>query len=468
MEQLLVTNAVFADGTKGALLCQGEKILAIGAECNVVPVAAQNAKKMDAHGQYLLPGGVDAHTHLNLQIGANQVWDGFKRGSLAALYGGNTTIIEHPGFHEGPASFDIFSQIVNYHARAQISGCYTDYAFHLVFQPTNATESPDDWPQPKCLQEAVQAGYSSGKAYTTYAGKLSDAHFLRLMEKMAEAGCLLTVHAENDAIPVFLQKRLAPQNPFSHALSRPPLCEAEAIERILSLAFLAGCDVYIVHLSTEEGLDAIKRARDRGQQVFAETCPQYLVLNENVYNNPNGRAYICAPPLRAKRHSKALWQGLASGDIDVVATDHCAFSLVQKNAAPDVFSCPGGLRGVDTRLPLLYHYGVEEGNISLARMVQLFATNPAQIFGLPQKGKLTPGADADFFILDTNATPPFFDFYDTQPYATLEKPLAAWPRHLFLRGNARIMDGSLQNKPSSGCFLKRSRYVPFSPPHASC
>ncbi len=467
MEQLLVTHAVFADNTKGALLCAGEKIVAVGQESDVAPLAAPDAKILDAQGQYVLPGCVDAHTHLNLTISPNQVMDGFKRGSIAALYGGTTTIIEHPGFHEGPASFDIFSQIVKYHASAQITGCYTDYAFHLVFQPTNAAESPEDWPQPNLLHEAVQAGYPSGKAYTTYAGKLSDAHLLRLMEKMAEAGCLLTVHAENDAIPVFLKKHLPPQNPFSHALSRPPLCEAEAIERILSLAFLAGCDVYIVHLSTQEGLEAIKRGRDRGQKIYAETCPQYLVLDESLYKGPQGRAYICAPPLRAERHRQALWEGLANGDIDVVATDHCAFSYAQKEAAPHVFACPGGLRGIDTRLPLLFTYGVEQGKISLTRMVQLLATNPARIFGLPQKGHLSPDADADFFVLDTNTTPPAINFYDTEPYATLEQPLAVWPRHLFLRGNAQIMDGSLQNTPTNGCFLKRRRYVHFSPPPSS-
>ncbi len=463
MDQVLVLHATFANGTKGALLTEGEKILAIGPENQVLPLAHPDATVVDAKGQYLLPGGVDAHTHLNLQIGQNKVVDGFKNGSMAALYGGTTTVIEHPGFYEGPEAFDLFTQINHYHAQVQAEGCYTDYAFHLVFQPSSDTESPEIWAQPAQIQAATDAGYTSGKAYTTYSGKLSDAHLLRLMEKMAEAGCLLTVHAENDAIPFFLQKHLSAQNPFSHALSRPPLCEAEAVERILSLAYVAGCDVYFVHLSTAEGLDAVKRGRDRGQKVYAETCTHHLLLHEDLYKGPHGRAFICSPPLRAARHQKALWQGLASGDIDVVATDHCAFSLAQKNAASHVFACPGGLHGVDTRIPLLFTYGVQQGKISLPRMVELVATNPASIFGLPQKGRLAPGADADFFVLDTNTQAPSFDFYDTKPYASLPVLPAAWPRLLFLRGTMYIADGCLQNRPASGCFLKRSRYVPFFP-----
>lgn len=452
----------------GSLMVENGRIAHIFPHQLQVP-ALEGVQRINAHGSVVLPGGLDPHTHFNLTVGSTHVADGFAKASEAALRGGTTCIVEHPGF--GPRGCDLFHQVHIYQQQAH-GHMAVDYGFHLVFQQDGDQNAPQ-WPVLAQIPTAVQAGFCSGKAYMTYDGKLDDDHLLELMLAMAKARCLLTVHAENDAIPRFLQKTLPANQPLSHARSRPAHCEAEAVHRLLSLAKTANVPVYIVHVSTAAALEHIAAAKQAGQQVFAETCPQYLFLNESAYEQPQGRDYIMAPPLRSPADQQALWQALASGLIDVVATDHCAFSHMQKAAAPTVFQCPGGVPGVGSRLPLLYTHGVLAGRISLPRFLDLVAAAPARIFGLPHKGTLKVGADADLVLLPPQEQPSEQPCtpqqgMDYSPYEKLS--VQGWPVQVYLRGH-KVLDNEQVLLPYQGIFQKREiggsvcpSYVPASLP----
>ncbi|MEG2005698.1 MAG: amidohydrolase family protein, partial [Bilophila sp.] len=306
-----------------------------------------------------------------------------------------TTLVEHPGF--GASDCDLMQQIDTYTAEAA-GRCAVDYAFHGVLQRVDAGILAQ-------IPELVRQGIPTFKAYTTYDGRLNDEELLCALSAVEEAGGLLTVHAENHAMIRFLTAQLdatpARSDTTSYPKSRPAFCEAEAVYRVLRLAQTAQASVYIVHLSTAEGLQHIRRAQQgTSRKVIAETCPHYLLLQEDCYAEPDGRKYLMAPPLRTNNDREALWDGLEDGSIAVVATDHCSFSLAQKQAPDSVFHVPYGVAGVETRLPLLFSEGVLKGRLTLPRFVAVVATAPARIMGLPDKGHLSPGADADITVLD--------------------------------------------------------------------
>jgi len=416
----------------------------------------ENARVIDAGGNFVMPGGVDVHTHLNLDTGFAKAQDDFFTGTRAAAFGGTTTIVDHPGF--GPEGCDLRHQIDVNMAQAR-DKAVVDYSVHGVFQTMDEGILVQIGP-------LVAEGFSSFKAYLTYAGKLDDHEILQALEALRNAGGLLTVHAENDAVIRFLQKRFiegAKTAPIYHARSRPAGCEAEAVHRMVHLASVAKTPLYIVHLSTARGLDAVKAARKAGQPVYVETCPQYLLLDERCYEEPDsgGFKYIMSPPLRTKDDRDALWQGIASGDIDVIATDHCPFDFAKKRVLgkDDFTQCPGGIPGIELRMALMFSEGVAGGRIDVQRFVELVSTAPAKIMGLfPRKGVIAPGADGDVVLMDpgrqvTVTHGMLHENVDYTPYEAMR--LTGWPVLTLVRGRVVVENGQCSVQKGYGRFVKR-------------
>jgi dihydropyrimidinase len=457
MRDILIKNGliVTADDTWQAdLLIAGGVIAAVGEDLD-----RPDAEVIDAAGQYVMPGGVDAHTHLNLTVGEFKVSDGFYEGSVAAAFGGTTCVVEHPSF--GPDGCSLLHQIHSYQKEAG-AACVVDFGLHGVFQhltPHTLGEIP----------ALRAAGVSSGKVYLTYSGRLGDSQILQVLESAKKHGMLTAFHAENhDIIEYLLSKFRAEKKTAAkyHPLSRPAYCEAEAICRIISLAEAAGnVPVYIVHLSTAAGLAAIEAAQERGLPVYTEVCPQYLLLDDSCYEEPEQRGlqYIMAPPVRKVRDTEALWQGLAKGSVDVVATDHCSFTFAEKFAqGKDDFSkAPGGIPGVETRLPLLFSEGVLRNRISLNRFVEVISTAPAKLMGLfPRKGNLAPGADGDIVLFDPNLekviTPNILrQNADYSPFAG--RTVRGWPTTTIVRGRVVVHQGQLLVEEGWGEYISRRK-----------
>lgn len=454
--RMLITGGLVAraDGVFNTdILIEGDRILELGERLHEAQ-QPEGTEIVDVSGCVVMPGGVDAHTHVNLTVGDAHVSDGFEAGTLAAAWGGTTTIVEHPGF--GPQGCDLPHQPTAYLEQAD-GRCHTDYALHGVFQHV------DDAVLAR-IPEVVSQGFPTLKAYTTYDGRLDDEGLLQVLAALRDAGGLLAVHCENHAITRFLGDKLrreAPRDPMSHPRSRPARCEAEAVNRILKLAKTAEAPVYIVHLSTAEGLACVREAQKAGQPVIAETCPQYLLLDESAYAERDGLKYIMAPPLRTEADRAALWEGLADGSISVAATDHCSFSLAQKRerGKDSVLDCPGGVPGVETRIPLLFSEGVLHGRLTLPRFVDVVSTSPARLMGLASKGRLEPGADADIVVIDPTderliKTRNLHQKADCTPYEGMV--VRGWPRHVWLRGEPIIFGRQLSGYAGQGRFVPRT------------
>ncbi|MFW2368325.1 MAG: dihydropyrimidinase [Desulforhopalus sp.] len=459
MQDILIKNGliVTADDTiKADLLISSGKIKQLGDSLD-----CPGSKVIDAAGKYVMPGGIDAHTHLNLQIGDHKVSDGFYEGSAAAAFGGTTCIVEHPSF--GPENCSLMHQVDEF-KRAGSENSVVDFGLHGVFQHVN----------PETLRECatlMDEGISSAKIYMTYSGRLQDSQILSVLERAKEVGLLTTYHAENHDIIDFLSNRLSSDNlkdPYSHSLTRPGCSEAEAIYRLISMAdALGGVPIYIVHLSTAAGLSAIEAARARGLEVYAEVCPQHLLLTDFCYKEPDnkGLKYIMAPPPRKKEDVQALWQGLVDGTIDVVATDHCSFNFSEKLALgkDDFRRAPGGIPGVETRLPLLFSEGVLQNKISLNRFVEVVSTAPAKLMGLfPQKGNLSLGADGDVIVFDPNLektiTPNILR--QNADYSPFEgKTVRGWSTTTIIRGQLVVHENQLVVEKGWGQFVNRKQAV---------
>ncbi|TNV21953.1 dihydropyrimidinase [Buttiauxella sp. B2] len=413
---------------------------------------------IDATGCYVMPGGIDVHTHFNIDVGIASSCDDFFTGTRAAACGGTTTIIDHMGF--GPAGCNLHHQLEVYHGYAR-DKAVVDYSFHGVIQHIDDAIIDE-------IPSMVDEGISSFKLYLTYLYKLNDSDILRALQRLNEVGALTTVHPENDAVIAqrradFLTAGLTA--PLYHARSRPPECEAEAIARMINLARLSGnAPLYIVHLSNGLGLDYLRLAKVRHQQVWVETCPQYLMLDERLYLREDALKFILSPPLRDVRDQDALWCGISDGTIDVVATDHCTFPYQQRVALSngDFSRCPNGLPGVENRLLLLFSAGVMSGRISPERFVSLTSTMPAQLFGLwPQKGCIVVGADADVVIIDPQASTTIchselHDNADYSPYEGME--CQGKIRHTLSRGETLWSQGKFTGTAGRGHFLKRQPF----------
>lgn len=418
-----------------------------------------NTEVIDARGLLVMPGGVDAHTHFNIDVGIAQSCDDFFSGTRAAVCGGTTTIVDHMGF--GPPGCSLYHQLEKYHLAAADS--VIDYSFHGVIQHVNAQILDEIAPM---VQEE---GISSFKFYLTYGYKLQDEEILKVLQQLNEAGALATVHPENDAAIHWRVQQFKTQGkttPVWHAHSRPVACEAEAIARTINLARLAeNAPLYIVHLSNGLGLEYTRIARSAGQPVWVETCPQYLLLDINRYQAPDGLKYILSPPLRPRSELDKLWVGIADGSIQTLATDHCNFPYLQRQqmAVNDFTRCPNGLPGVETRMALLFSEGVMKGRISRSRFVSLTSTMPAKLFGLwPEKGSLHPGADADLVLFDPcrQHVIRHADLHDNGDYTPYENFCCqGWPVMTISRGSVLCQEGRFTGQPGQGRFISRKPYV---------
>jgi dihydropyrimidinase len=401
---LLITGGtvVTSTGSYAAdVLVDGETIAAVFAP----GLGPADAQVIDATGKYVIPGGIDAHTHMELPFGGTFASDTFDTGTKAAAFGGTTTIIDFAVQRTGE---NVHEGLAAWHGKAD-GNCHIDYAFHMIIGGVD-----DD--SLKAMDALVDhEGVTSFKLFMAYPGVFysDDGQILRAMQKARENGSMIMMHAENGiAIDVLIQQALSrgETDPINHGLTRPAELEAEATRRAISLAKVAGdTPLYVVHMSASEALAAIAEARDAGRNVFAETCPQYLYLTlEDQLGAPGfeGAKWVCSTPLRSKNetHQRDLWQGLRTNDLAIVSTDHCPFCFKdQKELGLGDFSkIPNGIGGVEHRVDLLFQ-GVVDGKLSLERWVETIATTPARMFGLyPRKGVIAPGSDADIVLYDPN------------------------------------------------------------------
>jgi dihydropyrimidinase len=438
-------------------------------EALVAPGVAlgQPDKTIDANGQYVIPGGIDAHTHLDMPFGGTSSVDDFESGTLAAAHGGTTCIIDFAIQQKGTM---MRQALDTWHAKAE-GKAYVDYAFHMI-----ATDVPP--PVLAEMGDIVKEGVTSFKMFMAYPGVflLDDQSIFRGMLRAGELGALICMHAETGLpIDVLVERALAAGHtaPVYHALTRPEVAEATGTERAIALAEMAKVPVYLVHLSAQRALERVMEARDRGLPAYAETCPQYLFCSEDdLRGKPEGQGYgefegakfVCTPPLRPKHHHDHLWRGLRTYDLQVVSTDHCPFCMKgQKELGRDSFAkIPNGMPGIETRLHLLYE-GVREGKISLNRFVEITSTAPAKIFGMyPKKGTLAVGADADVVVWDPNKRFELShkNLHMKADYAPFEgKTVIGAPSHVLSRGELVVEHDKALVKKGRGRFVKRGTFA---------
>jgi len=424
------------------------KIAAVGTELS-------GRETVDAAGQWVLPGAVDEHVHLQMPVGEFTSSDDFYTGTVAAACGGTTTIID---FVEPKPCQPLLEALAA--RRAEAGGkAVVDYGLHM----TLSRADDDTLAQ---VPATIEAGVSSFKLYMAYEGlRLDDGGLLRALAALREYGGRALVHAENHHAIAYLTAQALAQGrtgPENHPLTRPDIMEAEAIHRLLALANVTGTPLVLAHLSCALGLEAVRVARARGQVVWVETCPQYLLLDESEYHRPGfeGAKFVMAPPPRTETDRAALWAGLAAGEVDTVATDHCPFFYQnQKTRGRDNFSrIPGGAPGIETRLPLLYTHGVLGSRLTPERWVEVCCTEPARRFGLaPRKGTLAVGADADLVLFDperpvTLSARNLHQNVDYCPYEGWE--LRGYPVRVLSRGEVIVRDGGFVGLAGRGRFLR--------------
>ncbi|MEE9187702.1 MAG: dihydropyrimidinase, partial [Bacteroidota bacterium] len=372
-----------------------DKITTIGAN-----LSGQAEKVFDAKGKYVIPGGVDVHTHMDMPFGGTVSSDDFETGTRAAAFGGTTCLIDFAIQTKGQKMREALDIWWKKGEKATV-----DFSLHMIITDLPEAHLED-------MNELVREGVASFKLFMAYPDVLmvDDATIFRAMRQTGENGALVCMHAENGSvIDLLVQKALAEGKtaPIFHGLTRPTTAEGEAVNRAIALAQMAGAPVYIVHLSSADALEKVAEARDRGAPAFAETCPQYLLLSIEDLDRPNfeGAKYVFTPPLREKWHQDKLWEGLQKNTLQVVSTDHCPFCFKeQKELGRDSFAkIPNGGPGIENRLQLIFHHGVNQKRITLNRWVEIVSTAPAKMFGLyPRKGTIAVGSDADIVIWDPN------------------------------------------------------------------
>jgi len=452
------TIVTAADTYVADLAIEGDKIAAIFAPGSG-PGGAYDVV-IDAAGKYVMPGGIDAHTHMDMPFGGTNSSDDFETGTLAAAYGGTTSILDFAIQTKGDP---LQKGLDLWHQKAEGQAAI-DYGFHMIMTDVNDRTTAD-------MGRVVDQGVTSFKMFMAYPGVLfvDDGQIFRGMQRAAEIGALICMHAENGIpIDILVQQALAKGHsaPIYHALTRPQVAEAEGTHRAICLAEMAGAPVYLVHLSAERALTQVVEARDRGLPVFAETCPQYLFLSEEDLDRPDfeGAKFVCTPPLRPRHMQEDLWRGLRTHDLQVVSTDHCPFCMKgQKELGRDSFAkIPNGMPGVETRMYLLWDGGVRAGRISMNRFVEITSAAPAKIFGLyPRKGTIAIGADADLLVWDgekkhTLSQKTLHMRVDYSPYEGRE--VTGGPTHVLSRGKVVIENGSYLGRKGDGRFIKRSTF----------
>ncbi len=397
----LITNGtiVTADGSYAAdVLVDGETIALIGKDLAATGVTADET--IDATDRYVIPGGIDPHTHMELPFGGTFAKDTFETGSKAAAFGGTTTIVDFAVQSKGSA---LHAGLDTWMAKAE-GNAVIDYGFHMIMSDVTDESLKE-------MDQLVAEGVPDFKLFTAYPGVFlsDDGSIFRAMQQTQKNGGLILMHAENGmAIDVVANQYAAAgkTDPYYHGVVRYPVFEGEATNRVIRLAEAAGAPVYIVHLSSIDALDAVKAARDRGAKAFAETCPQYLFLTlDDLGNGFEGAKFVCSPPLRPAEHLEALWTGLVKDDLQLVGTDHCPFDFhgQKELGRGDFRKIPNGLPAVEDRVNLMHDGGVVGGRFTKERWVEVISTAPAKIFGMyPRKGLIAVGSDADIVIYDPN------------------------------------------------------------------
>ena len=455
---MLLTGGIVldVDGERAASVRIGRdgRIAAVGVDL----VAEPGETVVDCTGRLVVPGGIDVHTHLHLPVGQVRVSDDFDTGTRAAAIGGTTTVVDYVTAYRGEDPLDALATW-----RSWAEPACVDYGLHMTF-----TERVPE----RVVADCVEAGVTSFKLYMAYPELLQvdDDVILDIMRMATRHGGLVTLHCEDGgAIEVLRRQALADGRTgvMEHALTRPAVLEGEAVTRAAALAERAGASMYAVHLSSAQAIAAVREARERGVDVLAETCPQYLYLDTAKLAGPDGESFVCTPPLRDPWHAEELWHGMTHGHIHTVATDHCPFMVADRRAGMfarpegwrDFTEIPGGLPGIETRMGLVWA-GVAAGRITPADWVRLCAEAPARTFGLwPAKGNLRVGTDADVVVWDparlqSLAAGALHMAVDHSPYEGME--VTGWPELVLSRGEVVARDGEFVGEPARGRFVARA------------
>ena len=457
------TVVTATDTMRADVLIQDTKVVAL-VSSDGVDLGLVADSTIDASGRLVMPGGIDVHTHMELPFGGTFAADTFETGSRAAAWGGTTTIVDFAVQTKGESAMEGFEAWM---AKAE-GECAIDYGFHMITGDINEQTLKE-------MDMLVDEGVTSFKMFMAYPGVFysDDGEIVMAMQKAAENGSMIAMHAENGiAIDVFVNQALArgETDPIHHGLVRKSVLEGEATHRAIRLAEVTGAPVYFVHLSALEALEQVTLARDEGRNVFAETCPQYLLLDlDNLGNGFEGAKYVCSPPLRdrAAGHQERLWRGLKTDDLQVVSTDHCPFCMgdhhtfgVQKQLGRGNFAAiPNGIPGVENRMELIFDAGVSEGRIGPNRFVEITSTTPAKMFGLfPKKGTIAVGSDADIVILDPDRTHTIS--VDTHhmdvDYSAYEgREITGKVETVLSKGKVIVGDGRYHGRKGDGEYLRR-------------
>lgn len=458
---LLIKNGrviTAVDDYHADVFIDGETVTMIGKDLNV-----QADRVIDAGGKYVIPGGIDPHTHFDMPFGGTNSADDFESGTKAAAFGGTTTIVDFAIQQKGKSTLE---GLEVWHDKARGKAAI-DYGFHMIVTDMEDPRLPE-------MGKLADEGVTSYKLFMAYPGVLysDDATIFRAMRRAGEDGTMICMHAENGIVIDEIIKRALAEGktePKWHALTRPTRMEGEGVYRALAIAEVAKVPVYIVHLSSSDALEEVRRGRGRGVHAFAETCPQYLFMDETFYDRPNfeGAKYVMTPALREKWNQDVLWRGLQLGDLQTVATDHCPFCFSgQKELGRDNFTkIPNGAPGVENRMAVMYNGGVNTGRINLNKFVELTSTNAAKMFGMfPKKGTIAVGSDADIVVFDPNrketisVNNPRTHNMKVDYSAYEGQEVQGYPDVVISRGKVVVEGGTYHGQKGWGRFIKRARY----------
>lgn len=447
------TIATATDVFEADLAIAGERIAAIGSKL------PPGRREIDAAGLLVMPGGVDAHCHIEqLSGGGLMNADTFESATRSAAFGGTTTVVSFAAQHRGA---NLRTVVEDYAALAR-RGAILDYAFHLM------VANPDEETIARDLPALIRAGHRSVKVFMTYdAVQVNDQQLLDVMVAARAEGALVCVHAENHGLLKWMGDRLVARGyvaPKFHAVSHPRAAEVEAFHRLIAFSELLDQPIVIFHVSTAEGAAVIREARGRGVKIFAETCPHYLLMTAHDLDRPGleGAKWICSPPQRTQADQEALWRALALGDLQILSSDHAPYRFdasgkLSAGENPSFKQIANGMPGLETRLPLIFDAMVSQGRMGLSKFVELTATAPARIYGLPGKGSLVIGADADIAIWNperrVELAGALHDNARYNPFAG--RSVTGWPETVLRRGEIIVAQGAFKARPGSGRLLLR-------------